>query len=493
MSEPSTTSALEPEPAIKAPKKALSKTSDFSDRISPMLVKELRQGLRTNIFTIVFLSLHILLCLILMGASGASNFTQTGPFISKILFFFFTLVTLFIQPLRGMNAVSSELKGETIDVLKISGMTTGRILWGKWAALMSQSSLILVTLLPYLFFRYFFGDMQLFSEIILYSSMLLASGLLTAMTVGFSGVTSVIIRSLVPLLLLIIVFLSLFTLSFRVFDHLIDFLSFQTRDNLLVYTGLVFLTLCGTYYFIEIGASAIRGLSENRATKKRILMLFTFIVTGFTLSQSSIQFATFTLFFMLLIAACDLFTESALFPKSLLAPFQRKGFIGKFLAYFLAPGYATGTLFYLVLVGVVCSFFFSFRNEMPSHMRDESLPIIFLFIATGIFPAFLSRIFRRNHPDHMSSYIMFMLISWGISIASILMIEISSSYLIATLFCWVPSNFIMIDDRETQKMGFSSDARLIFSIALAFLFSIGHLLLCFKKLFPLGGDFLKEK
>jgi hypothetical protein len=51
---------------------------DFSDRLSPMLVKELRQGLRTKAFIGVFLALQIILGVILLGAVSVSSSYQAG-------------------------------------------------------------------------------------------------------------------------------------------------------------------------------------------------------------------------------------------------------------------------------------------------------------------------------------------------------------------------------------------------------------------------------
>ena len=47
---------------------------DFSDKLSPMLVKELRQGMRTNLFTVAFILLQafMILCM-LFGMNGGGS------------------------------------------------------------------------------------------------------------------------------------------------------------------------------------------------------------------------------------------------------------------------------------------------------------------------------------------------------------------------------------------------------------------------------------
>ena len=47
--------------------------TDFPDRLSPMLVKELRQGLRTRSFVAVFMSLQAILAVVLLAAGAAAT------------------------------------------------------------------------------------------------------------------------------------------------------------------------------------------------------------------------------------------------------------------------------------------------------------------------------------------------------------------------------------------------------------------------------------
>jgi ABC-type transport system involved in multi-copper enzyme maturation permease subunit len=174
--------------------------TDFSDRISPMLVKELRQGMRAKTFIMVFLALQTFLALILFSAGAASTSDSVGGTISSIIFTFFSIAVLVIQPLRGTNALSSEVKGNTIDMMVLTRLSAWRIVWGKWIAIISQSALLFVTIIPYLILRYFFGGMNLVAEITALFLVFLTSMALTAVTVGLSGCSSVIIRAVVPII-----------------------------------------------------------------------------------------------------------------------------------------------------------------------------------------------------------------------------------------------------------------------------------------------------
>jgi len=164
--------------------------SDFSDKLNPMLVKELRQGLRRSGFVILFISLQAILAFILLFTAGFASSENAGHLLSRTFFFLFSCAALIVQPLRGISALSSEIKADTIDLLCLTRLSTWRIAFGKWISLVGQSALILTAIIPYLIFRYFFGDMQIFSEIMLLFSIFIASATLTACTVGLSSTKS---------------------------------------------------------------------------------------------------------------------------------------------------------------------------------------------------------------------------------------------------------------------------------------------------------------
>ncbi len=95
--------------------------TDFPGRFSPMLVKELRQGMRTNLFTIAFILLQTVMILSLLAgladpgspaSTGSSGSSSSSPL-------------LIVQPLRGFGALSSEFTLNTMDLIQLTGSTPG--------------------------------------------------------------------------------------------------------------------------------------------------------------------------------------------------------------------------------------------------------------------------------------------------------------------------------------------------------------------------------
>ena len=127
---------------------------DFSDFFSPMLVKEVRQGLRSIGFTVLFLVAQALLCVsILMTLTVGES--SSALWLSMFIFFTLIIAVCGVQPLRGANAINGEVKDNTIDLLSITNLSSWKIVSGKWVSIMAQSMLFAISLLPYLILRYF--------------------------------------------------------------------------------------------------------------------------------------------------------------------------------------------------------------------------------------------------------------------------------------------------------------------------------------------------
>mgnify|MGYP005680938703 CR=1 FL=1 len=73
------------------PESLAERMGDFSPRLSPMLVKELRQGMRTNMFAIAFILLHTFMMLCLLTAM-----IDPGSSDSEVFFWFVIIVVLLL-------------------------------------------------------------------------------------------------------------------------------------------------------------------------------------------------------------------------------------------------------------------------------------------------------------------------------------------------------------------------------------------------------------
>ena len=391
---------------------AVAKLADFSEKWSPVLVKELRQGLRTNTFSILFLVLQAILMLVVFSVASTDFRSESaGRGLSTSLFVLYSLAALIIQPLRGVAALSKEIKGKTIDLLVLTRLSSWRIVFGKWTSIFAQTLLLLCTLIPYFIMRYFFGGMQLFSELLLVLTITFISGVFTAVAVGLSGNKSAIVRTMIPGLAAFFTSTSILGFFFAGgVNELLQFFTFEDSDSLLIYGGFLVCSLYFGYYFLEIGAEAIAPPAENRSTRKRLISFVVLIVGVLPLAYANLDAALFAGLVLFTFMAVVTLSERGEFPTSICRPFLRFGILGRIAGRFLYPGWYTGIL-YLLMIAVPIFMIIYWQNNSSSlssysiNKQPAEWCTSLMFTGQALFPAVIVRLFFRNHRNPLSVYI----------------------------------------------------------------------------------------
>lgn len=323
-------------PALPAAVPLEQKLADFPSRLSPVLVKELRQGLRTNLFVIAFILLQtfMILCLLAGLANPGSN-DSNGFF-----WFFIAATLLIIQPLRGFNALSGEYQLNTMDLIQLTRLNGWRITLGKWTALNAQGLLFLVGVLPYLVIRYFIGNVNLVTDIAALGCVGLASGLLTAITIGCSVFKSIILRGILLFVLAILAVSAFAAVGNSVFGR------YGRAPDATLGIMLAVTAVYGILFFLSFGASRIAPLSENQATRKRLIAI------GFALLFQVFYFfdaeeAVISITGVILGLACiDALTEPLPVFGRVCTPF-RNNLLLRWPGVFLCPGWISGIFFFI--------------------------------------------------------------------------------------------------------------------------------------------------
>lgn len=447
---------------------------DFPDRLSPMLVKELRQGMRTKAFVGVFLALQIILGVILLSAGAAASSDSAGSTISNIIFIFFSIAVLIIQPMRGITALSSEVKGNTIDMMVLTRLSAWRIVTGKWASIVSQSALLLVTIIPYLILRYFFGGMNLVGEIVFLAVLFLSSAALTAVTVGLSASSSVILRSVLPMIALPIGAYSL--LMMLMFGGmggggLSSFFSLAT-DESRIFTS-IYLAVCAYYGFfmLSTGTSLIAPYAENHSTLRRLISLAVTVTAAVLGSMSFTDANTLPFFFTVVLLPVFAISLSEFAP--LAAPtfrkFAKRGPLGHLAGFFLFPGWTSGFFFCLALIGISTV---PFLLNQPTYGGNDTFIYGLACLAGLLFPAVIINVFRINGPQRVSNYVLILIGSVVLSSVLAGITDSLSNEDLLWLFCWIPPVLMFLENMGSG----SGDEVLIASFVICALY-IGTLLL----------------
>lgn len=429
---------------------------EFSDRISPMLVKELRQGLRAKTFVIVFLALQALLAVVLLSAIGASSAESSGQRVSSIIFFFFSLAVLIVQPLRGIGALHNEIKGNTIDLMVLTRLGAWRIVLGKWVSIVSQSALLLTAIAPYLILRYFFGRMNLFAELNLLILIFIGSALFTAVTVGLSAINSILIRGLLPLIFAIYLGGGIIAVVDSEFDDLIDFCSLQENG-----TGWALLGgLVAAGYFgwsaLALGASMIAPMAENHSSIRRLITL---IVVGlFALIASAGNFPREALGPILLMFCAPAIAISLTEPLQLLPPicrpFLRFGSLGKLAGRFFYPGWPSGVLFCGLLIAlgtIVILNHLSPSRPLGWHFEPRFHILMLGSLGTLILPGLVMRIFPRKINQTFAIYLLILAILVAIAIGAAIIAEEVDDDSFMWLLSWIPPVQFNLTDQVQRE------------------------------------------
>ncbi len=450
--------------------KALKKLSpvgkifDFPERWSPMLVKELRQGLRSISFAGLFITLQAILCFIIFII--LSDFSGSGvgstSAVSGVIFGIYAVAVCALQPLRGFNAISAEINGDTIDLVLITRLSAWKFVFGKWVSLMSQSLMFAISLLPYLILRYFLGGMLLFEELLLFVLIFISGSVATAIAVGASAIRAAVLRYLTSTVLVGTLIVFTFMSISQVFEDNNNIYYFLSRngglEGFLYFTLICLVTGANVcWMFLDFGASMIAPLSENRATLRRLIYLAVLTIggislallpsnvspMGYTMPNPASPMIQIVLFIMLVPFFITTFCEHAYLSPRIAMQMKNSSFLGKFKA-ILYPGWGSGSLFLIIACVIHMIYTFSFRDHRSSSIIDfneEFALTISICLGTLTFPALIVSLFARNSVNRLSIYLISLIGSFLILLVCLFVGSIVDED-IAIIFIWCPpANF----------------------------------------------------
>lgn len=134
----------------------------LADRVNPIVVKELRQGLRTRVFWIFF-TLMLLACLVisLIAFAAADGVGKDGRYYFIAYYICLSLVQFFVIPYSAYRSMSREREEETWVLLTLTGLGPHRILRGKMGSFMLQGLIYASAAAPFLLFSYYLNGIDL--------------------------------------------------------------------------------------------------------------------------------------------------------------------------------------------------------------------------------------------------------------------------------------------------------------------------------------------
>lgn len=338
-----------------------------SDWLSPILVKELRQGVRGHVFTGAFLLLHALM-LFAMGIALVER-GETGMRGASTAFFWFliTIPVIAILPASGGVALSGERAQRTLEPMLLTGLSARRIVFGKWISITTQAAVLLVSVLPYTLLRYFLGGVNLTEELAGLADVFGCSVMLAAIFVGLSP------APLSPLFrwLLSVAVGGFFGFLFQVlFASAV--LGTRLRPDAALAGAAIALLLLTIVAALEAGTLQVAPPAETRPGLVRAAALLALVAANLRLPASPSDVGPALHLWALPLAAAVVvgsLCERRQDLPSLYAPLLGRG-PGRFaVGVLFGPGWPSGVFFALVAVALV----FVLPNRLPmggSLVRD---------------------------------------------------------------------------------------------------------------------------
>lgn len=388
-----------PAPApVSAAAVSLPVLTDFPDRIPPVLVKELRQGLRGRMFVVPFLVLQFLL-IVTVGGGNTLSFWH-----------FIMVMLIFLLPSRNLGALGDERDANTLDTLLLTRLTPWRIVWGKWCSATAQSLLVAVAIVPYLLVRYLNDGSGFLGEGVLLVLLLLLSGAVAGAFTALSVVKSPLARNGMAAAVLFSVYAWVCRpLIFKVVQG-------QSGIPLPAAGMIMVFSVWAALFFLWHAAANISPAATNNTTPRRFTSLVAVLIYSGFFAASSFHtgFALSCLLLMLGAVSVVEMGEPLSAHPGIAAAFDRRGSTGRAAALLFRPGWDSGVVFCTMLWSLaailtgtmnnpaflapaaLCFFPVTARLIFPPRLRGGAVPFLLFILVSNILKAILLAIDRDS-------------------------------------------------------------------------------------------------
>lgn len=272
-----------------------SRNSDWFDRASdwcnPILVKEVRQSLKSRAFTTAFFLLLLGSWMIsaigLLAAGPAIQYGSVGQYFFTFYFGALCVALGVVVPFNAFRSLLTERDENTYELLSITALAPGQIVRGKWSCALVQALLFYSAIIPFIAFSSLLQGFNLAQSLLLLAVAMYGSIALSITTLMLS--TIVRGRSWQGLMSMLVmavlgggIALTVSGLSSLMFVQLpIDRAEFWWILAILLLVSLSYMWL-----FYQIAAARLTFESENRATGIRLtamaqLILFWLVAAAF--------------------------------------------------------------------------------------------------------------------------------------------------------------------------------------------------------------------
>jgi len=359
--------------------------NDFPDWLSPIVVKELRQGLKSRAFVLIFVLVQVAMAVtfLLTALSGERASGADGFF-----WFLLWLPLVLVMPARALRAISDEHKMQTLELVQMTRMRSLRIAFGKWLAISVQTLLLTLALLPYFVLRYFFGGVNLADDVAILGGLLAASLVLTAAGLAASSLnTGLRIVAAVGAIGSLLVFsqaVAMFAVASRLGMPTSMFFVFNVGFQVL---SVLVLAASYVLFFLLLAAGHLSTQTETYTPEKRMLALTVVLIT--LVAWGINRWLGFDLRILTGLLPIALWTMVEALVEKHDSEWRGASRLRRGLAPILRPGWASGFFFSLVIFVGVGGLIAIANPVLSDEERLKSIQTFGIAIGAVLTPALL--------------------------------------------------------------------------------------------------------
>ena len=367
------------------------------DRLNPILVKEVRQALRSRYFWGTYALALAAACIIgsfLLGMVDDPD--ELGRVFFGVVFFCLAASTMGLVPFQAFLAAGGSWDAERTNLLLLTSLTPRQIVTGRVLASLVQIGLLFLALLPFLGLGFLMPGVDLVAFAVIVVTTLLFGGFLSSVTIAASWLTGnrllrVLLMTVIGggLLWMVGIAVALATEMVRSPDMLADD-EFKWAWSALVFHGAAVASLA-----FAAACARIAHAEENRSRPLRLLVLGLVVLMhgGVYAVQSSgsgedeLPLITFAyLCFVLTVPMIGFLTEPERLGRRVWIDVPQKWAA---LSAPIQPGSGNGFLYLLTLVGGMTALCAMFPPADTRDWLEEYVPGIitaasYLIIAVGL-------------------------------------------------------------------------------------------------------------
>ncbi len=332
-----------------------------SERINPIVVKEVRQSLKSKQFSISFgLTLIAAVSWTLIAVSLMVPRIYFVPGGTPLLIGFFCILTvplMVIIPFSAFRSLTSETEDSTFELLSISALSAAQIVHGKMASACVQIMLYLSALAPCIVLTYLLRGVSLFSILFLLGATVVFSIAETALALMVASVARTrLLQNGVSVLALAGLLFAAFGWTMLIVGERFELFNNPIREMYVVLFALATIIALAISLVLRAAAAAIDFPSENHSTplRWRIVWLLTLVLFWSLIGIIAAEAAEGAVLLVVGVFAVLMFIGSLITgERGVISPrAQRtlpKTFFGRIFLTWLYPGAGLGYIYLVCL------------------------------------------------------------------------------------------------------------------------------------------------